>query len=63
MFSNFVGQTTDALIDMSGGLEESFDLAKMERSEKAQLWSILYQGYKKNSIMGCSITVSSKYTH
>ena len=41
---------------MSGGLEESFDLTKLDIPTK-QLWTILYQGYMRNSIMGCSITV------
>ncbi|CAF0859466.1 unnamed protein product [Brachionus calyciflorus] len=51
------GQTTDALIDMSGGLEESFDLTKLE--SQSQLWTILYQAYMRNSIMGCSITADA----
>jgi calpain len=49
------GQTTDALIDMSGGLEETFDLTKMAMIEKEELWTILFQAYHKNSIMGCSM--------
>jgi len=49
------GFTTDALIDMSGGIEESFDIKKMGYKEKDNFWSILYQAYHKNSIMGCSI--------
>lgn len=53
------GQTTEALIDMSGGLEEAFDLTKMNSETKATLWTALYQASCKNSIMGCSITVDS----
>lgn len=59
MYGNYenldAGQTTDALIDMSGGLEETFDLTKMGIIEKEELWSILFQAYHKNSIMGCSM--------
>ena len=51
------GQTTDALIDMSGGLEETFDLSKMSFSDKEYLWAILFQSYHKNSIMGCSMVI------
>ena len=43
---------------MSGGLEESFDLTQMDLREKERLWTVLYQASHKNSIMGCSITVS-----
>lgn len=55
-----ISKTIDHLFyyHFPGGLEESFDLTKMDRNEKAQLWQILFQGYKKNSIMGCSITVN-----
>jgi len=41
---------------MSGGLEEAFDLTKMGIADKEYLWSILFQAYHKNSIMGCSMT-------
>jgi len=47
------GQTTDALIDMSGGIEESFDLKKLD--DPTSLWTALFQGAAMNSIMGCSI--------
>ena len=40
-----------------GGLEESFELEKLPAIEKNRLWSIMYQAYSKNAIMGCSITV------
>ncbi|CAF0859448.1 unnamed protein product [Brachionus calyciflorus] len=49
------GQTYDALVDMSGGLQEQFELKKMTPDEKASLWNILYKGFKNDSIMGCSI--------
>ncbi len=39
---------------MSGGLEEEMNLSKITH-EKDDLWTILYQAYTKNSIMGCSI--------
>lgn len=59
MYGNYenleAGLTTDALIDMSGGLKEDFNLKKLSDSELEGLWQILYQGYHKNSIMGCSI--------
>ena len=43
-----------------GGLEESFEIEKLPAAEKNRLWSIMYQGYSKNAIMGCSITVNYK---
>jgi hypothetical protein len=50
---------SDALIDMSGGLEEEIDLRKTTH-EKDDLWTILYQAYTKNSIMGCNLVSDSK---
>lgn len=49
------GLTVDAIIDMSGGVREEFDLKKLEDSVQDRLWTILFQAYRKQSIMGCSI--------
>jgi hypothetical protein len=43
---------------MSGGIAESFDLKKLNSTERANFWKILYQSYQKNSIIGCNIAVS-----
>jgi calpain, invertebrate len=48
------GQTYDALIDMSGGVEESFNLKDLGAS-KANFWNILSKSFEKKSILGCSI--------
>ncbi len=45
---------------MSGGLQESFDLNKMNADEHANLWTSLFQAYHKNSISGCSITADPR---
>ena len=33
----------------------------MDSTEKNYLWTILFQAYNRNSIMGCSIVVSSQF--
>jgi hypothetical protein len=45
---------------MSGGLQESFDLTKMNANEYESLWTSLFQAYHKNSISGCSITADPR---
>jgi calpain len=49
------GLTVDAIIDMSGGVREEFNLTNLDESIKKSLWTILFQAYRKQSIMGCSI--------
>jgi len=50
------GQTYDALIDMSAGIQESIDIQKMVQSnETDQLWTILLRSYQKKAIICCSI--------
>ncbi len=50
------GQTYDALIDMSAGIQESIDIQKMASSNQTdQLWTLLERSYQKNAIMCCSI--------
>ena len=44
---------------MSGGLEEEMNLSKITH-DKDDLWTILYQAYTKNSIMGCNLVSDSK---
>jgi hypothetical protein len=36
---------------MTGGIEEVWEPFKMTDIEKKNLWPILYQGFKKNSIL------------
>ncbi len=68
------GFTTDALVDMSGGIEESFNLAEIRRpasgvaskdSTKAPpdlntFWNILTTARSKCSVIGCNIEVCDK---
>lgn len=49
------GQTYDALIDMSGGIQESIELQNMTRKERNQLWSTLFTSFKRKSMIACSI--------
>ncbi len=49
------GQTYDALVDMSGGLQEQFSLQELTPAQKNDFWTFLLKGFEKNSITGCSI--------
>jgi hypothetical protein len=54
------GFTTDALIDMTGGIEEAFALnesATATQDFKDQIKRVLWQAYLRKSMLGCSITV------
>ena len=62
------GFTSDALIDMSGGIEEIFDLRDIKRSlrgspvDKDKLdhnsfWEVLLNARKKQSVIGSNIEV------
>ena len=54
------GFTTDALIDMTGGIEEAFELnIPSTKTEyfKDQVKRVLWQAYLRKSMLGCSITV------
>ena len=59
------GFTTDALIDMTGGIEEAFELnsaATATKEFKEQIKRVLWQAYLRKSMLGCSITVGSILT-
>ena len=54
------GFTTDALIDMTGGIEEAFELNSASVASKdfqEQIKRVLWQAYLRKSMLGCSITV------
>ncbi len=54
------GFTTDALIDMTGGIEEAFELnnpSAATKDFKEQIKRVLWQAYLRKSMLGCSITV------
>ncbi len=54
------GFTTDALIDMTGGIEEAFELenpSTATKDFKEQIKRVLWQAYLRKSMLGCSITV------
>lgn len=42
---------------IKGGIQEQFDLKKLEQSVASNFWEIICKGFEKNSIMGCSINV------
>lgn len=48
------GRINDALVDMSGGVQETFKLRELG-SFKSQFWTILLKNYKRESLMGCAI--------
>lgn len=55
------GFTTDALIDMTGGIEEAFELNSATTANdefKEQIKRVLWQAYLRKSMIGCSITVT-----
>ncbi|CAM4746328.1 unnamed protein product [Rotaria magnacalcarata] len=48
------GQTTDALIDMTGGIEESFNTKDVK--DKEQFWYTIGTALKHDAMIGCSIS-------
>jgi hypothetical protein len=42
---------------MSGGIEEVWEKKSMTPLQKKNMWYIIYQAYKKNSIIACSVDV------
>ncbi|CAF3407564.1 unnamed protein product [Rotaria socialis] len=59
------GFTTDALIDMTGGIEEAFELnnASTANAEfKERVKRVLWQAYLRKSMLGCSITADPNVT-
>jgi hypothetical protein len=54
------GFTTDALIDMTGGIEEAFELnisSAATQEFREQIRRVLWQAFLRKSMLGCSITV------
>lgn len=50
------GHTTDALIDMTGGIQEIFEIKDMRReSLKNDIWKVLVGSRKHKSLIGASI--------
>ena len=50
------GTTTEALIDMSGGIEESFTIKSMQTSaQRDELWDIIVKSRKHKTMIGASI--------
>jgi hypothetical protein len=47
------------LVDMSGGLEESWTKASMTQFQIQNFWQILYQGFQRNAIIACDNLVNS----
>lgn len=40
---------------MSGGIEEYFEIQSLLPLQKKNFWTTLYQGFKKSSIIACSM--------
>ena len=40
---------------MSGGIEESFEMNSLLPLQKKNFWTIIYQGFRKNSVVACSM--------
>lgn len=51
------GQTYDALVDMSGGIQEQFAMDSLSGDERANFWTFICTGFQKDCIIGCSISV------
>jgi hypothetical protein len=50
------GSTSDALIDMTGGIQEQFEIKnKQSEAEKNEMWQILLKGHQHKSLIGASI--------
>lgn len=50
------GNTTDALIDMTGGIQESFEIKEMRNeSSRNEIWQILCKSRQHKSLIGASI--------
>jgi len=54
------GQTTDGLIDMSGGIEETFELKEVKN--KAEYFSVLSNALVHDAMMGSSINADPNVT-
>ncbi len=54
-YTDIVGGLPDSsLVDMTGGINEVFDLKKLNTVERENLWTVLYQSIRKNSFISCS---------
>lgn len=50
------GNTTDALVDMTGGIQESFEIKEMRtEAMKNEIWQILVKSRMHKSLIGASI--------
>ena len=50
------GSTTDALIDMTGGIQESFEIKdKQTEAQKKEVWEIMIKSRQHKSLIGASI--------
>jgi hypothetical protein len=43
-------------MDLTGGITEQIKLEKLSGEYYCNFWTILYQSFKKNTIIGCGIT-------
>ena len=69
------GFTSDALIDMSGGVEETYNLQQIRSNNRgggsskdapklnvSSFWDILESAIKKSSVIGCNIEANEAYS-
>ena len=55
------GNTTDALIDMTGGIQESFEIKNMRtESQRSDIWQVLIKSRQHKSLIGASIAPNPK---
>jgi hypothetical protein len=45
---------------MSGGVEEYFEIKDLLPLQKKNFWTILFQGYKKSSVVACSMEADAQ---
>jgi len=53
------GMTTDALVDMTGGIQEAFEINKKQTEvERNEMWHILVKSRQHKSLIGASIAAN-----
>lgn len=55
------GNTSDALIDMTGGIQETFEIKDLKiEAQKIDIWNIFIKSRQHKSLIGCSIAPNPK---
>ena len=53
------GLTADALIDLCGGVEESFEVNRMQKHDYDRFWRLMTKAHKFNSMIGCHMIITT----